>query len=383
MGESFRMDFVQTAEPLPFEYKQLSVVEGNFAYATAEGMTSALRDDVVEHGVTDKIIGRAYAVSREIGDMILARSDNTRTVFSLLDDSRHDARPLTIEYDPDLKSDGEHSGSNRYLKVGPSVASVSRMEQEVEESGVKLRNPDDYRLLKLLRVVSHESGHALLHGVSRVMARKSDGGATHQLTASATYLKDRPEAAFTGDWNADVFIREEQFAEGYAQMVLNSALDGLGYEGDDKDRLASLFKMRPDLHGEVGHNQLDHIGEAAGRNNLSTIIKEIPGHEQSYPGELGYTKPLSPDDILEQLQSLAAVAKADNIDLGYGPDHEPDWAGMVEQADQATDIAAHLESLQVARLEVLKALESRPDPARKRKLLSLIGGGILLKRFKV
>jgi hypothetical protein len=353
---------LDTQEPLPPHYANQHEIDG-YAEPTVESMAFALRDDIKDTAAVprDWLVYRAYSVARQVGDSLLDAIDGTGTVRELLDSTRSDARPTEMKLDATLSEStagtySRHLGGELSVRAGALQAN-SNVKKFLKDKHVELQDPSDIEVLKLVHIVAHEAGHAMLGGIStKIESELKDVTPTgsmvgdYNVLASQLYLAEHPEEAFTGRWGNDVMIQEERFAEGYGQLVTGIVIDALGYQGKDKARLLDVLTLSEDFTGEHGSNQIDYLHQKIGSVALFTEVSTSASESQKYPGHLGYAKPLKPSQMVRELKELAEASKQiESLPSG----DLSEWNETVSDTRQKWGIRRHLKNLQRARSDVL------------------------------
>ncbi len=186
-----------------------------------------------------------YDVSRHVGDALIAEVPQFGGgARNLLDRTRWEARPRTFaeisEYHKGSAS-GTHNEERREMTQDlHGMRQISSdLYERMKNEGMPLADITHASLAVYLSTAAHESGHAILSGISAMekSVRPNDG----RLLATSMFLAKHPEIGFTGDWEQDVLAHEERFAEGYAQMVLTEAMKTLGYSDEVNGKLSELL----------------------------------------------------------------------------------------------------------------------------------------------
>lgn len=234
-----------------------------------------LGDELTFAELTGDRVASLYDVSRHVGDMVIADDpEDGAQVYALIDSSRWYARPRTFD---DISehhrgsAQGTHNERTGLLTQDlAGLVQTSRLVFErMKADGQPLKEIKHAYLATYLAVAAHESGHALLAGVSAM--EKSLRNNDAPLLATSMFLAKHPEIGFTGNWRDDVIAHEERFAEGYAHLVVAEALRTLGYPDEVSAHLLEIIK--PDV---------------TGKNNW----------------EKGYTAPLTKKEVVAQLADI-------------------------------------------------------------------------------
>lgn len=309
-----------------------------------------------------------YAVARTIGDFELySASDEISTI---LDSSRFMGSPW--EYDNVIDSKegvvkvvGSHDAGHLKVDVESIYGIAADLRGELMSKGIKERTVGDAELAVGLHIGAHESAHALLYGVGRlVKSIDFDRGDPNHVTderllATKVYLGQHPEQAISGNWNADVAIHEERFAEGYGQMVAKRALTLLGYSDNEIGVFIDAIAPAAGFaQVEQGKHQIDHIDAVSADRSAATIVKSIDEAaakrtHQDYEGDLGYSLPLSKEDLVAQLVDTSESIRTRNAH-GYASAH-PDTTKWHEnvgklQSAETKDLIREMKAERIATL---------------------------------
>jgi len=321
-----------------------------------------------------ELIRKSYDLSRAIADGILTSGNKSGEVAAVLSATRDFARPLETHYEVSPGTQGGHRQQTRELFVNPeTIFNVGKFEADVKASKVELR-PGDAKLLSLLTVMAHETGHALLSGVSNTRAPQ-DAGEKH-LAATRSYLKRNPQLGFTGNWDNDVAIHEERFAEGYAMLVVDKVVATLGYSKRDAAKIKQALSAGTELRGAKGKNQLDHLKHVDADNSLHALVGEPQAGilDQSYDGNLGYGKPLTANEMIDQLvEHNSQLTNGGQLDNGNDP---KTWFTAV-RSRQHRKIKQHLKKTVRERKDTLNPRRASTRYAAKLVLGSIIAGSAL------
>ncbi len=356
-GTNKEVDFLGRVEPLPYSYtgedKSPNLKVQLFRdKGMLRAMLENLRDDYIFSPETGSgILEHAYRLARNIGDSELSAFDSKGVVMKLLEATRSLSRPKPYEgfyHGKATEFDGPVLGYHREKTKEIGVYSNSLFEEakNLKEfmlgRGIELKSPADAQVVALMNTVAHESGHNLLAGISEAL-RGRLGGDLQQRRQLATeyFVGRRVDVALTGNFSTDVASHEERFCEGYAALVTDRVLESLEYNASERAVVFSYFWDKTGItYEKPGDHPIDYADSLDAKNSLVTIGKEI-GQKFSL-GALGYSMPLSPAEIVEQLQFLD-VAVAGKVPLESYIDmrlHPELWKHVVkkEQAGKTPSV---------------------------------------------
>ncbi|HEX4774771.1 MAG TPA: hypothetical protein VH234_04610 [Candidatus Saccharimonadales bacterium] len=296
----------------------------------------------------ENLLPWGYEIARELGDRAFVTHPENPSIQPLLDTSYGQAFPKHFYlYDDDTPgaSGAEHWESGRELGIN----SHHLGRYTPRRGGAK--NSQDARLIEVMSRIGHESGHALLGGVSRHLKPYDLDG----LYATRKYLASHPELGLTSHWSTDYSIHEERFAEGYERLVRGELLRALGYSVRRQRAIMSRWRHSFDAGGSEGENQIDYLRHADGQNGPPDMVI---GHrpQQDNKGQLGYPKPLSLKQIGDQLSELSkfqdSPLEADDLIL---PAH---WEQQVRR-QRSTHLRLYMGRMKLARWNSLNPVKSR------------------------
>jgi hypothetical protein len=373
-NQNKNMSQVEILEPTPIHY-QNSVVTRELGDENKElALLENLRRELVFGAPTDERVNSTYSVVRNIGDVELYAADVE--VGGLLDATRMGSLPSWFQAElSDTKGNivGRHSEAEKVLGIDFNhLNDVSKnLVATLEAKGTPLKQASDAYLAVYMHVTGHETGHAILSGISRFEHTISVAPKQANI-ATRTFLGKRPEKGFTGNWETDVQIREEQFAEGYAQMVVLKTLKLLGYE--EEQALAIIELSAPGYSWEVtaeGQHQIDHIEKVGAEAPIDKVMaaavdddEALVNSHQNYRGELGYSAPLTKEEIVEQLVETSKLLKVGEFDQ-INPDVH-DWEAKVK-VGQSEEVRKHIEMLRDKRAELFA-----PKSEKEKRILGRI-----------
>jgi hypothetical protein len=311
-------------ESVPDHYtKQAAVQEALAENNYTKALLIGLRGELIFSEGTS-IPSSAYAVARTIGDTELYAEEQGK-VSTLLDASRYFSRPYEYRHKIHTSDNPTQLGSYSQGRLGLDVELMAKhlepdLQDAFKKGEIDVINPGDLTLFAGLYVGAHEAGHAMLYGVGRLAQtiNEEDKSATmagvENRLGSRVYLAYHPEDAITGNWETDVAIHEERFAEGYADMVLEIAMEALGYEAKVVDVV--LKTVGPGFLGAdivPGGHQVDLLGvEDIPEKSLEALVKERypEGIEYFSIGSIGYAAPLTKGEIVNQLVTITELIKS-------------------------------------------------------------------------
>ncbi len=239
-----------------------------------------------------------------------------------------------------------------------------------ELAGVKPKHFVDARLIEVIDNIGHESGHAILAGVSSELSSLTRTDRTGK-DATRAYLSCHPELGVTTNWISDVRTHEERFSQGYAKLVVDTTLEKLGYTEQERKSIATQLskQMSTPLGGELGENQIDYLRNVDHETGLAQLVTIDDPHVLSYEGFLGYELALTPEQIKSQLQDLAEMCNTSYKPLEVDPKVWQWRVGM----HRSPDIVTHLLKLERQRYWKLNR-ERVIDLTLKRAIIGIVGG---------
>lgn len=308
---------IGAVEPLPVSYigTETRGINQNIAKnrekGPLKGVLETLRQELAfDSKESPGPLEHGYRIIRNIADVKFSKMDGTGKVLSLLSASRSNSRPTKYEgfqmaEDGEGRSLGWHSEANRSIGITREhwLQESEQLLAAMGNKGIKLNSEGDHQLIAFMNTLAHETGHNVLAGISGMLRERNGtlNGSSSNI-ATASYMKDNPNRAITGNWQTDVKTHEERFSEGYAGFVMDSILGSLGYDKKAKMAILSYFWDKTAVTQEVaGRHVVDMIDEVSGDKSLADVAKE-KGFESSIAnGDLGYTMPLTPQEMLEEL----------------------------------------------------------------------------------
>lgn len=350
---------IGAVEPLPVSYTgtETGGVNQNIAKnrekGPLKGVLESLRQELafgskessapLEHG---------YRIIRNIADVKFSKLDGSGKVLSLLSATRGYSRP--VKYDGFQMANSENGGGRSLGWHSEASGSIGitrehwlkeseQLLAEMGTRGIKMNNESDHQLIAFLNTLAHETGHNVLAGISGMLReRVGTINGSNRNIATASYMKDNPNRAITGNWDTDVKTHEERFSEGYAGYVMESVLDSLGYNKKAKTAILSYFWDKTAVTQEVaGRHVVDMIDEVSGDKSLLDVAKERGIEGSVSNGDLGYTMPLTPKEMLDEFtyfdSELRDLEKPQERDVSITADQ---WQKLVSNSrDKQTNDA--------------------------------------------
>lgn len=326
-------------------------------------MLETLREELIEAPITPELVINLYSVARNMGDVELFAADPEHEVGGLLDASRADSRPKKF-----FVLDGVHGGAhsesegNFGINLENQQEAAGQLRNIVEKKGFEVKHPGDLFLFINLAIAAHEAGHAILGGISKTQKRMMERGAVAEdaiILATKTYLKHNPQQAFTGNWETDVAIHEERFAEGNAQLVIEKAMRLLGYSDEEvallESHVSEMNRLKASYHPE-GEHQLDYLDQLGAATSAKDAMVVAHGKDdyvdplQRYNGELGYYAPLTKEEMVAQLKATNKLVLAQ--DYSATTQSPVEWEQVVrqQQSGQVKGLLAGMKAQRAASL---------------------------------
>lgn len=259
----------------------------------------------------EEVVLSGYAIARNIGDVMIGRM--SKEAFSMVGASRLPflkAKETSNErFDAFVyeRAHGENFTNTPIVSInmdalGPDSAYSERFRSDTERYGVQVK-PEDVRTILFMSAVAHEAGHLVQFGVGKYL-EDSDDKPDGYSKMSSTFLKLHPELGLTRNHQTNVRIHNERFAEGYGSMVLREMVGYLGYNEADVDKIMKAVSLE-----SMQSPTFEHLDELTEDVSLLDIAKQ--NGESYYEGDLGYTKPLRPEQIVADLESMSLLIKDD------------------------------------------------------------------------
>lgn len=317
-------------------------------------MLKSLRDELSFAKPGEEMVNNAYRVARNIGDAFInEHGEAGQDAWELVDHTRYSARPAKWGTISSEGSIGQHSRSQKtmWLNHDMLLTKSHGSHQASIEAAVELKSPQDALLLSYLSTTAHEAGHTILSGISDMVEMKGVTKGFGGLSASATYLDRNPSQGFTGNLTNDTCIQEERFAEGYGRMVVSRAMEVLGYDDADVQKVMDVILLKPDVEGGPGENQIDYIRNASHGASIGVQIKSSHPDANSnhhYEGDLGYAVPLTIAEVIGQLQVLSTACKQSRLEA-----IPQETYAERNQAARDPTIDKHIADLEMARKSYL------------------------------
>ena len=308
------------------------------------------RQEMLSGGNWHEKVANAYKVVRNIGDSLVTQGGSDRSVVSLLEASRTQARPVSFESIDTDDTLARYDERTRRLGILESdvIKNAKTVEGNLKVGSVEIINPSDPELFLMVQTVAHEAAHGMLAGISKLIAdraSKENGSKITQVSgalASRLYISAHPEDALTGDLRTDILTQEERFAEGYGQLVVDAVAAELGYDEDARAHLKKIFDEKTALtKAPQGTHAFDVLGDVGAGRTLLAAARE-KGIRDIFLGDLGYSTALSQSEVTEQLRALSAAIASGNIseETMFMPDEV--WQQLVKakQSDATKAVIA-------------------------------------------
>jgi hypothetical protein len=257
-------------------------------------------------------IENAYSVARNIGDAVIGNvSPEAR---ALLDGTRpYGIVTRTSSDGPASVHEWNREGFSNQPVLNVDVESVfgnaterRQLLANYEALGVQVK-PEHASLLHFLKLVSHEAGHLIQFGVGSHMDTANSGGKSGYDHMSSIALKLHPEVATTANHYTSLRVHNERFAEGYSNIVMKEAVRALGYTDDESAKI-----MRAVGFQEQASETEQYLNEVTPDKTLTDIGKEKG--ISLYEGDLGYSMPLSLDQVVADLDIVNQFMKGEDLD---------------------------------------------------------------------
>jgi hypothetical protein len=334
-------------EALPKEYAMALKKED---VSNLGGLIKRFRGDVAWKSDVDHTLKNAYSIVRNIGDDLLIGSDPIGEVAVLLDATRSSARPRNfteIAWDDSTLAIHSESRSEMGIHNSNLLLDSKNLRTFLEESRVELKNPSDTLLFVAINTAAHESGHAILSGVSKLLVSTSSiGNPVNRLAedernvATKAYLAAHPEEAITGNWQTDVTTHEERFAEGFGNAVLGKVMDSLGYNDQERQTIISYFLDKAGLSDSlIGQHPIDGLDKFTAFKGMAEVGKEM-GVEMS-AGAIGYSMPLTLKKMAQQLSDISLLIKS-GPKVGYKTTVDPHTWEVSVKTGQSEETKAQI-----------------------------------------
>jgi hypothetical protein len=210
--------------------------------------------------------------------------------------------------------------------------------------------------------VGHEDAHVISNGIGVALANLHSG-------VTRTHLIHHPEHAFTGNLAFDAIVHEERSATGMADLSFRRAMESLGYSKDQvKDYMSHVAVTHPP-EGRKGDNQLDHLSSASAQAGPHELVSDSASTRDKNAGSLGYTKPFSPEEIIEAF--IEAPVRLDTIEkrtlaANITPQQ---WLDTVRSTRKDPSVQAHLTQLAQERAQ---AISEQKRAGRRKQLLGAL-----------
>jgi hypothetical protein len=336
------------------------------------GLVNTLRKEITDGPDDEVLTVGIMATARVLADHELAISDKTDKAQVLLDSTIYESlvglgtsydTEGTLSYGPAHYAEYE---DGRHVHASPEGVEgyASLVQQAAKKYDITLRHPADARLFGYTQMAGHEAGHALLGGIS-VAIREKNGEPFSRGVAVRHYLGAHPDQGFTGNWDVDVAIFGERFAESYGNLAARGMMAAAGYSPFDSEMLMKAFDRSPDISGEPGNNQIDHLSlsnHLMGPHDRVTDKKSV--HALNL-GRFGYELPLFRRQMVAVLTELHDAA----FSVEDTSAHDPWPAGWEHDVlvFQHPDIKAHIKQIKKSRHDALQAMQEQRNTIATQK----------------
>lgn len=293
-GASVNTDKVY--ERVPYAYAR-NLEHADFGADSLRSLLTSLNNELQwgNPETRHELIENAYLVARGIGDSVVAAASTS--ALNLIDSTRVSARYNTKYRDTTVEKAMGHvrtfsDGSAEY-GIDIDKLGLDKIKARLREQGYEPQPM--VAVLALVHTAAHEAGHMIQRGVG-YMGIGSDKGVSGINALSDAVLSNCPEARLTQNHETNVAIHNERFAEGYANLTLRAAAESLGYSKDYAEALVraiAIDGVSPAMH--------EHIAAASEGESVKSLYEKA-GQTPEYSGMLGYTKPLTLDQIVADLE---------------------------------------------------------------------------------
>lgn len=293
----------QTYERVPMHYATRTESLGELHTQLLTSLGNELNWGSPEQ--TDALAEHAYSVARQIGDSEIV--NRSRSAGSLLEETRGSARVNTT-FRGESDSDGHvtyRRGEDTVVKeyaLGISNVFEKRpyIKRTLAERGVALQE-GHVGLLMLMQVAGHEAGHMIQTGIASSLYSPDISYLSH---ISLAYQSDQK---LTEHSKTAAMIRDEQFAEGYGNLVLERAARDLGYDDATISAVLEALAIPAESLPTVG--MLADVTEQMGLKEIA----QSRGIEKPNVGEVGYTQPLSANQVVRDLEIMSATLRGEPL----------------------------------------------------------------------
>lgn len=283
----------QTFERVPDLYapaaESTGELHGNLLQSLSSELNWANKEQV------GPLAEHAYSIARQIGDTEIG--DRSARALSLIDATRSEARFNTVF------TGSEHGGhvthrrgeDSTYKEYGINIQNIFDTSRAIKDSltskGVEFQD-GHVGLLMLIQVAGHEAGHMIQSGLARVDQASDLSHFSH------VALEAQPDQATTAHAETNANIRDEQFAEGYGNLVMARAARDLGYDDTAIAALSTLLAP-----SEAQATTIALLPQVTATKGLKELAQE-QGIAKPNVGEAGYSKPLSTEQVIRDLEIM-------------------------------------------------------------------------------
>lgn len=298
-------------ERVPYAYAE-ALEHADFGADSLRSLLTSLNNELQwgNPETRHELIENAYLVARGIGDSVIAAA--SPSALNLIDSTRVFARYKTRYRDSTVE---EAMGHVKTFNDGSAEYGIDIDKLGLDQIKAKLRE-QGYEpqpmvaVLALVHAAAHEAGHMIQRGVG-YMGIGSDKGVSGINALSDAVLSSCPEARLTQNHETNVAIHNERFAEGYANLTLRAAAESLGYSKDYAEALVraiAIDGVSPAMH--------EHLAATSEGESVESLYEKA-GQKPEYSGALGYTKPLTLDQIVADLEFVGDKLRGYDDISGY------------------------------------------------------------------
>lgn len=370
------IDF-RSFKPSASEALDLNAMSETERFDRIRSAADSARDKLARDPFSDDAAYDLYIAGRTIADSVLIRGEtdpDARQLYGLMG-YRYNNTSVKFDHAGEMnkRHAGVHSSSEDQITLNKSLSGgwVKRTAKMLG-SKLALKHPQDAQLISIAGTAFHEAGHAMLDDFDDLI-HFDDAAKKHHLKASAAYLHDKPEKAYTGDWDADVYSHEERFAEGYSRAGMDEFLTALGYGKVRRAIIMGITKHPDHVEGRRGQNLVDHIPSRPGsKTPVGTRTARPDDYYEGYDGMLGYSNPLTVNELRDQLRDLAKLTYGKG---GAVPGvSRKEWATKVSGTEPADTEKAQIRRMQRNRRPEVRAAKFTSQVAGSTLLFASISG---------